>query len=295
MTFYNLTLLSFPTPIMKYKEISKSKYKYKEILYGTDALKSRTYNIINECYNVYESNKDHLENINAYPDFETSEKEALLHCYTGNTKLVRELKTAIISQQNVFYRNNCAYCGLNETKYMDHYLPKDIFPEYAIHYYNLVPCCSYCNEKKSGYVIDENRNRKVYNPYFENVGEQLILECKLQCEENTISTRLVIKEDVENQVYKNHVVTLGLIERYEEQIPRKLATIIFELIVGYEENGIDTAGAKRVMNRKLSEAERLQGYNSLDALIYRAYLKSDSLFNVGYLKSVYFKLTTQSA
>ncbi|MDQ7860344.1 HNH endonuclease [Peribacillus frigoritolerans] len=49
----------------------------------------------------------------------------------------------------MYYRTKCAYCGIGDTNYMDHYLPKDDFPEYSIHSYNLVPCCSYCNEKKS--------------------------------------------------------------------------------------------------------------------------------------------------
>ncbi|MEX0134975.1 hypothetical protein MRBLBA71_001514 [Bacillus nitratireducens] len=290
MTFYNLTLLSSPNPIKNYEEISKSKRSYKATLYGTDSSKSNTYNIIKKCYKSYEANKDHLEDMVAYADFKADEKDALLHCYNGNTKRVRALKESILKKQNIYYRTKCAYCGLNETKYMDHYLPKDDFPEFAIHSYNLVPCCSYCNEKKSTHFLDANGFRKVYNPYFEKIEEQPILECRIECLETSLKSNLIIRENTDNKVCSNHLATLGLIKRYEEQLPRKISTIIFDLMVSYEENGIDSTDAKRVMNRKLEEVERIQGHNSLDALIHRAYLKIDLLFEIDYLKRVYNKL-----
>lgn len=290
MTFYKLNILSSVEPFEKYEQIAKSKYKYKSILYGTDSLKSKIFTNVKNCYDLYETNKEHLENVVPFAEFSSAEKEALLHCYTGNTKLVRELRDDIINNQNIYYRSKCGYCGLGDTNYLDHYLPKDDFPEYAIHSHNLVPCCSYCNEKKSTLFLDENGFRKIFNPYFEDVGEQPIISCTLECLDTTIKSHLTIRKDIDNQVWINHLSTLDLINRYKNELPRVLCSIMFDIIANFEEASRDFKGSKRVINRKLREAEKIQGYNSLEAIVYRAYLEVDQLFNIEYLRKVYFKM-----
>lgn len=42
----------------------------------------------------------------------------------------------------------CCLCGLRDTSELDHYLPKQIFPEYAAFTQNLVPVCGICNKTK---------------------------------------------------------------------------------------------------------------------------------------------------
>src|SRR5699024_4855684 len=42
----------------------------------------------------------------------------------------------------------CCLCGLRSTAELDHYLPKEIFPEFATHTLNLVPACGVCNKRK---------------------------------------------------------------------------------------------------------------------------------------------------
>ncbi|WP_394136815.1 HNH endonuclease [Cytobacillus oceanisediminis] len=290
MTFYNLNLFSSVEPFEKYKQIAKSKYKYRPILYGTDSNKSKTFSNVKKCYDLYETNKEYLEQVVPYKGFTIEEKEALVHCYTGNTKLVREVREDIINNQNIHYRTKCGYCGLGDTNYLDHYLPKDDFPEYAIHIHNLVPCCSYCNEKKSNLFLDETGLRKVFNPYFEEVGEQPIINCTLECLDTTIRSHLTIRKDIDNQVWINHLSTLDIIKRYKSELPRVLCTIMFDLIANFEEANRDFKGSKRVLNRNLSEVEKIQGYNSLEAIVYRAYLEVDQLFDVEYIRKVYFNM-----
>lgn len=286
MTFYNLNYLSSPVPFEIYEGIAKSKYKYKHILYENNSSKSPTYNLVKHSYKLYEKYKKQPENIVAFPLFGTTEKEALLHCYTGNTKLVRDLKTAIIKNQNIHFQTKCAYCGISDTHYMDHYLPKDDFPEFSVHSYNLVPCCSYCNEKKSKLFLDTDGSRKIFNPYFEIVEEEPIIICCLDCLDTTVHSHLKIRDDVSNKVSLNHISTLDLILRYESEVPRLLSLIMLDIIYNYEENGVNAEGAKRVLKRKLDQVEQVQGHNSLDAIIYRAYLVNDLLFDYDYLNKV---------
>ncbi|WP_392400913.1 hypothetical protein ACF3R1_18810 [Bacillus cereus] len=65
---------------------------------------------------------------------------------------------------------------------------------------------------------------------------------------------------------------------------------MFDIIANFEENQINTDGAKRVLERKLNEHERIQGINSLDAVIIRAYLESDQLFDIDYIRRMYFSM-----
>jgi len=292
MTFHKLNLLSSIEPFINYEEIAKSKHKkYREVLYGTDEVKTQTYTNVKNCYELYETHKEYLERVVPFTNFNSTEKEALLHCYTGNTKAVRELRNAIIKNQNIHYTTKCAYCGIGDTNYLDHYLPKDNFPEYAVHSHNLVPCCSYCNEKKSMLFLDGDGIRKIFNPYFEEVGEEPIINCTLECLETTLKGHLIIRDDIDNQVWLNHLSTLDLIRRYQNELPRVLCTIMYDIMVVCDEVGEDFTGSKRVINRKLKEIERIQGRNSLEAIVYRAYLEVDQLFDMKYLRKVYVEMT----
>lgn len=292
MTFYKLNLLSSIEPFEKYEEIAKSKQKkYRNVLYGTDSLKTQTFTNVKECYELYEIHKEYLERVVPLGEFTLTEKEALLHCYNGNTKSVRELRDAIIKNQNIHYTSKCAYCGLGDTNYLDHYLPKDDFPEYAVHSHNLVPSCSYCNEKKSKLFLDRDGVRKVFNPYFEEVGEEPIINCTLECLDTTIKGHLTIREDIDNPVWLNHLDTLDLIRRYQNELPRILCTIMYDIMSILLEVGEDFKGSRRVITRKLKEIERIQGHSSLEAVVYRAYLELDQLFDVKYLRKVYAEMT----
>ena len=42
----------------------------------------------------------------------------------------------------------CCLCGLRATSELDHFLPKELFPEFSALSLNLVPVCSVCNKRK---------------------------------------------------------------------------------------------------------------------------------------------------
>ena len=296
MTFYNLIPFKSKDPFEFYTELSKRKqHKYRNLLIGTKSsengsyLESSTFKVVKECYNVYYDNKENLEKMVSYSNFNKDEREALLHCYNGNTKLLKDLKQDIFNNQNVYYQSKCIYCGLGESNYMDHYLPKDSFPEFAVYWYNLIPSCSYCNEKKSTLFLDDQQIREIFNPYFDRINDEQIIECKIECNENFISAVFSQKNDIENAIFLNHISNLDLVSRYNDQLSQRLSTIMFELIINAEEFEPDIVQQKRVISRKLAEAERIQGINSLDAILYRAYLGNDKLFDIDYLRKMYLR------
>ena len=61
---------------------------------------------------------------------------------------------------------SCPMCGGEGPRTIDHYLPKEWYPEFAVLSYNLIPSCSTCNSKRGSY----NRPRQphpVLHPYFD--------------------------------------------------------------------------------------------------------------------------------
>ncbi len=74
----------------------------------------------------------------------------------------------------------CPYCNAHpihayktQTKsrlqtQLDHYFPKSIYPYLSVSFYNLIPICSYCNNRKG----DQEFPPKFYHPYRDNVANK---------------------------------------------------------------------------------------------------------------------------
>ncbi|NBN05581.1 hypothetical protein GWI63_16320 [Proteus sp. G2665] len=58
---------------------------------------------------------------------------------------------------------------------MDHYLPKDIFPEFSVTIHNLFPMCDICQGKKGVKLNDADGKRYFMHPYFDTFTEQQLL------------------------------------------------------------------------------------------------------------------------
>lgn len=62
----------------------------------------------------------------------------------------------------------CPYCGHGQTSTLDHYLPKENFPEFSISPCNLIPCCPNCNSKKLSYHAAFEKNQLIH-PYYDDM------------------------------------------------------------------------------------------------------------------------------
>lgn len=72
---------------------------------------------------------------------------------------------------------SCPMCGSSVTGTVDHYLPKEDFPEFSVMAANLVPACSHCNSGKKGRTFrGATPNERFIHPYFDTLaGEPLWL------------------------------------------------------------------------------------------------------------------------
>ncbi|MEV0058297.1 HNH endonuclease signature motif containing protein [Nocardia sp. NPDC050718] len=71
--------------------------------------------------------------------------------HTYPEKILEGLRNEVIRGA---VRRLCPMCGQREASTLDHFLPKEIFPEYSIFPLNLIPACPECNTQKRSYVGD---------------------------------------------------------------------------------------------------------------------------------------------
>lgn len=294
MSLVNISMLNLEegveTPFQYYEQVVKTKRNGKKILlYGehTDGTTnySNLYHIIKERYTEYESHLNTLEML-SIKEYSPAEEEALIHCYNGTTKALKNIKEKIIQSQNSFYQTHCSYCGISESHYLDHYMPKSLFPDYAIHAYNLIPCCSYCNEKKSDSFLDSRNQRIFFNPYTDSgKDEKLKMEIKYNRDTNTP----LIGIELIDQNYARHINRLEIKKRYIQEGIHLLENEIYEARSSFANFSKNYSNLKEYENiyqniiiKKAKKRESDRGINSVESIFYRGFIKS-SYFDLKFL------------
>ena len=87
------------------------------------------------------------------------------------------LKAAVILPVNERARL-CPYCDLTEARQIDHYLPKDKYPEFSVALRNLIPCCADCNNLKRTSGLDA-KGARIFHAYVDG-PHPCFLECDVQ-------------------------------------------------------------------------------------------------------------------
>lgn len=275
----------------EYDKIVKNKKAPKYgILYGKKVDReiehSALYKNVNQRYTYYYNNTDSLFNLTK-GSYSSIEKESLLHCYNSSTNGLNELKTAIKRNQNKYFKVKCAYCGIGEISSMDHFAPKELYPEYSVHPLNLIPCCATCNSKKGEKFI-ENEELVFFNPYFNDEIKSLMLD--IQTDETGQNFLLNIK--VINTTYEKHLNELNIIKRYESEAESQLEDLIDDVLIDYDENKESYSSKddfvkeqKKNIERKITNYKEKMGVNSVKVLVYEAF-NSSNYFDIDFLQSL---------
>lgn len=184
----------------------------------------------------YESNKHKLEKLQQTVYTVTSNRECKqLSKVSRNNELYCCLYKLYDSKSNHSERfkqsirnisNKCAYCSIDTSSHLDHYLPRSKFPEFSVLSLNLIYCCSICNSKYKGdKYLNDNNERLYINPYFDDFIDTIsFLKCKIEV--NGIYPKFTFYIDdslqtihnYEYKIVKNHFENLNLNNRYLDQI-----------------------------------------------------------------------------
>ncbi|RFZ90275.1 hypothetical protein D0C36_20985 [Mucilaginibacter conchicola] len=149
-------------------------------------------------------------------------KRDLISLYNYNSSAISRLRNEIERLQPQQLRTTCQYCTLTSNESMDHYVPKDEFPEYAVNPLNLFPSCSKCNQHKS-FVWRNNEKRTTLNLYTDQLPDDqyLFVEVKLD-EYSELEFEFYLENSgrIDDDVFsliESHFKSLKLLKRMREK------------------------------------------------------------------------------
>jgi len=238
-------------------------------------------NIVEQRYIEYQQNTEELSIIAEVSTFNSDQKDDLMSCY-GNNKEFNKVRSYIGKLQTPAMQSVCPYCGIGEPNTLDHYLPKEMFPEFSILAINLVPCCSICNNEK-GSVWLTGGVRSILNYYFDNVPSTKFLYTTIIFPEGlntpTVSFALSRSPEINTQLFKTitvHFAELKLLERYEKKVNDEVSGIFYEVTSAAEELTVEEQ--KRNLRRSLQSLKLRYGENYWKASLLDAIISSDQFF-----------------
>jgi hypothetical protein len=161
----------------------------------------------------------------AVPDLEglveatlqAQQKEALGHAYMVETKPMTDLRVDILDRPEVA---RCPFCGISESSTLDHYLPKERYPEFSVFSKNLVPCCGVCNPLKRDRILNEGTDVRMFlHPCFDPVPDSDFLSVRVRFMEDALilSYRVVRPATMSERIFqqlRSHFDKLDLADRY---------------------------------------------------------------------------------
>lgn len=170
----------------------------------------------------------------------------------------------------------CPSCGEDGSPgTLDHYLPKEVFPELSVCFQNLTPMCDQCQGKKGTSYKNASGGKRFFHPYYDDIDDcffhinitppyEAPIKFELQivrCEPKQIKTLL------------SHVNGVGLKERIEEYCE----SMHESLIDIFSEEHSSTSTIDRVKDFHALESKKSP--NAWGAIYYSSVLNTPALLN----------------
>ncbi|WP_236223069.1 hypothetical protein [Pseudomonas asiatica] len=275
---------NLPVPVLNdrviFSGVAKSKiYTYKARLY-------KVRSDVNARYKEYMACEPKLE---ALPRSKINVfcADALVKCYSSKTKALDSLRDELLYPDLDDF-DECPLCGIGEPITLDHYLPKEEFPEFSIFSKNLIPVCSPCNSSYKGVKWIENGKRLFIHTYFDIFPPQAFLNASV-----TVGAKLSLSFNALNdpahtdfsELFSRHFEKLKLSDRYK----RKAASEIARKKRRFEAIFRRSGSARDVANALLQEAIDLRNEyssNHWKPALYEALSKSPDFCNGGFRKPI---------
>jgi len=284
----NLSIITDNSPEEIYLGIASSKNSP-----CRDILFLRDFSVVpNNCiqgrvldrYKEYKDNVYSLENISGI-HFAENEKECLKNCYSSATVSMDWLYNRTLEIQDQFIKDKCPYCGINSPSTRDHYLPKELFPEFAILSYNLIPCCDDCNRLKGQRWTDQAGKRIFIHFYFDEIPNEIFMNAQISLSQQNaplIDMSLSPPQGYTNPFYdllSSHVHELNVLERIEHQVTSYVSEI-YQKNMKCLDAGLDDLSLKRLLSIDINNLETNHGKNYWKAVVCRGIINCDDFFRV---------------
>ena len=157
-------------------------------------------------------------------------KQPLLGLYSSRCKLVKDFRTWYFNNNSQTYYNVCPYCTINSANTTEHILPKELYPEYAVNVFNLIPACSECNSFKGEDIVDNNGNIFTINFYTNTLPDIRYLFARVTSIAGGVQFEYYLdnRNGVDANLYaliERHFQRFHLIDRYFFKAVQELSNI----------------------------------------------------------------------
>lgn len=231
---------------------------------------------VNNRFSIYRqhSSPNILESIPSSP-FAAADIGYLKGCYSTSIEMSR-LRSHIFEKQEELFQGECQYCNIGFPSTLDHYLPKDEFPEYSVLSINLLPCCPTCNTVKGEEWLDVGY-RKFINFYYDILPNVQYLNCRIVHRGGV--PKALFSLDISGVVgitantIKSHFETLELTDKYR----LKSNSVITDVRNAIKQR-VTTASKVQIQNELRGEAADMRvakGENYWRAILIVALSNSD--------------------
>lgn len=210
---YTLNAFTFYKEVCRKKRNPDTDLNYKARLLGLDANINNTFNLYDAAFAA-----NTLENLNPF-GYIDPDKSDLHKLYKYDSATLQMLKTTVTTTSNG-RKVQCQNCTMNEVNSLDHFIPKEQFPEFSVNPKNLFPCCSRCNSYKGDKWRDTGV-RTSLNLYIDELPDVQYLFVNAEIGNNYIETEFYLdnRQGIDADLFtliSNHYTDLHLLERFSE-------------------------------------------------------------------------------
>lgn len=200
------------------------------------------------------------------------QKKAIRHSFTVETEPMTVLRGNLLKMSSAA---RCPFCGINESSTLDHYLPKEQYPEFAVFPKNLIPSCAVCNTRKRDRILDEGTNVRMFlHPYYDVIPDTafLVVRTRIEADALILSYRLIRPAGMALRTFqhlRSHFNKLDLADRYRRMGLEHLGALYPSLRRAYGQ-GEDAARVAEKLTEGAGDFEEVSGLNYWLAKLYRA-------------------------
>tara|TARA_R110001592_G_scaffold77695_4_gene233743 strand:+ start:836 stop:1657 length:822 start_codon:yes stop_codon:yes gene_type:complete len=226
----------------------------------------------------YKFDNNNLFAISAH-GFDGEDKTNLLNLYSSQRKSIIELKKELTTNEFNQRINTCPNCTIEKVASLDHFIPKNEFPEFSVNPINLIPCCSTCNSKKKENWKGD-KNLLFLNLYSETIpNSQYLFVDIVSKTEFTFELKNISNIDLNLfKVIESHYNKLNLLQRFREDSDEVISELDI-LISSFRDSINDDKELLKFIKNHYLKIEARDGVNNWRVVLVKAMINSDVYFH----------------
>ena len=190
--------------------------------------------------------------------------------YDNSEAKIADLRARIIASNDGKITLTCPICGRQDATDLDHYIPRQILPEFSIHPYNLIPTCHRCNNNK-GTLWLESGNRLIFNAYYDTVTDEELFDMNVVIQNKLPVINLKLKKfstpvKPATRIALSTIEKLELLPIFQEETNKNLKEEIMRIkVLAKRHTDIDS-----IKGSYSDMAEEQENINDLKKILFNA-------------------------